>query len=263
MFFHLSKLFWILAAPSTFLIGLVGLGGILLFTRFARLGRGFVVFGAALLALLATGIPGSLLIRELENRFPRPGHVGEVTGVIVLGGAVDEFLTASRGTVALSEAGERMVEGVALARLHPHARIVFTGGTASLFGSDLTEAGAARMLWSRIGLEGERVLYEDRSRNTVENARFVRDLVQPKPGEKWLLVTSAYHMPRSVGLFRAAGFDVVAWPVDYRSHGGPRDFLVFREASLGLFRADTAVREWIGLAAYRLTGRIAELFPAP
>lgn len=263
MFFHLSKIFWAFAAPSTFLIALTSLGALLLFTRFAPWGRRFVVTGLLALALLATGVPGSLLMRALEDRFPRPAHVGEVAGIIVLGGAVDEDLTAARHDVALKHSAERMTEGLALARLHPEARIVFSGGTGRLFPTQLTEADAARMLWRRLGLEDARVLYEDRSRNTAENARFTRDLAQPKPGETWLLVTSAYHMPRSMGLFRAAGFEVVAWPTDYRTHGGPRDLLPMREASQGLTRADVAIREWIGLVAYRLTGRIADLFPAP
>lgn len=263
MFFYLSKIFWILAAPSTFLILCVALGAALLFTRFQRAGRALVAVGIACLALFATGLPGTLLMRALENRFPAVEPKGPVAGIIVLGGAVDEFVTAARGPVGLTEAGERMSEGVALARLHPQARVIFTGGSASLLGSALTEAGAARLFWGRLGLEGERVLYEDRSRNTQENAIFVRDLVQPKQGETWLLVTSAYHMPRSMGLFRAAGFDVLPWPVDYRTHGTARDFALVREASQGLFRSDTAVREWIGLVAYRLTRRIPSVLPGP
>lgn len=263
MFFILSKALWALAAPSTFLIALIALGALLLFTRFARWGRRAVAGGVLALAILATGVPGTLAMRVLEERFPRPEKVGEIAGIIVLGGAVDEFLTAARGPVALTDSAERMTEGVALARLYPQARIVFSGGTASLFDTPLTEAAAARLLWRSLGLEDARVVYEDRSRNTQENARFTRDLVQPKPGEKWLLLTSAYHMPRSMGLFRAAGFDVLPWPVDYRTQGGPRDVLPLREASQGLMRSDVALREWIGLIAYRLTGRIAEFFPAP
>lgn len=102
---------------------------------------------------------------------------------------------------------------------------------------------------------------ERRSRNTYENAVFTKALVAPKPGERWLLVTSAYHMPRSVGLFRRAGFLVEPYPVDWRI--GERVFAFENVSADGLFRTDIAVREWLGLLAYRLSGRTGELLPGP
>jgi uncharacterized SAM-binding protein YcdF (DUF218 family) len=76
-------------------------------------------------------------------------------------------------------------------------------------------------------------------------------------------VTSAYHMPRAMAAFRAAGFPIEAYPVDWRT-GGPIDALKpFPSVGDGLRRTDTAVREWVGLLAYRITGKTAELFPAP
>ena len=109
----------------------------------------------------------------------------------------------------------------------------------------------------------ERITLEDKSRDTLENARFTRELVQPRPGERWLLVTSAHHMPRSVGLFRSEGFSVEAYPVDYRTRGAIDLLRFFSTVGDGLRRTDTATREWVGLLVYRLTGRTAELFPAP
>ena len=104
---------------------------------------------------------------------------------------------------------------------------------------------------------------ERRSRNTQENAEFSKALVNPKDGERWLLVTSAYHMPRSVGLFRKAGFAVEPYPVDWRV-GGASDLLRFAPvAAEGLERTDIAMREWIGLTAYWASGRIDQWFPGP
>ena len=143
------------------------------------------------------------------------------------------------------------------------ARIIYSGGDGRLIRRSGAEATHAGELFESFGIAKDRLFLEDRSRNTVENALFSKELVAPEPGELWLLVTSAYHMPRAVGAFRKAGFEVDAYPVDYRT-SGPDDLLVpFDEASLGLRRTDVAVREWIGLFVYWVTGRSSELFPGP
>ncbi len=107
------------------------------------------------------------------------------------------------------------------------------------------------------------MILESRSRNTIENALLTKQLVQPKPGERWLLVTSASHMPRSVGVFRRAGFPVEAHPVDWRTRGRADAFAPFGTLAAGLARTDTALHEWAGLVGYRLTGRTSELLPGP
>ena len=144
------------------------------------------------------------------------------------------------------------------------ARLVFTGGTAELAQPEgLDEARGVRALWLALGVPETRMSFETRSRNTYENATLTRALVQPKPGETWLLVTSAAHMPRSVGIFRAAGWPVTAYPVDYRTSGTPYDFRPTTQAIDQQRKLEVAAHEWIGLLAYRLTGRTATLFPAP
>ena len=185
------------------------------------------------------------------------------TGIVVLGGALDGALTQARGQPSLNEAAGRLVAGVALALKYPDARLVFTGGTADLAQRGIDEARGVRALWLSLGVPEQRMTFESASRNTYENATLTKALVQPKPGETWLLVTSAAHMPRSVGIFRAAGWPVTAYPVDYRTAGNPSDF---RPTSLVIEqqrKLEVAAHEWVGLVAYRLTGRTAALFPAP
>ncbi len=113
-----------------------------------------------------------------------------------------------------------------------------------------------------LGLDETRLVLEGESRNTAENAEFTRDLLGQGSG-KIILVTSAFHMPRSVGLFRAAGVDVVPWPTDYRSSGSQGFGVEFTDPDQNFDTASTAIREWIGLAVYRLTGQIDSLFPGP
>ena len=148
-----------------------------------------------------------------------------------------------------------MTTGVELARRYPTARLVFTGGSAGLLGEGPAEAIGARKLWLSLGVPAERMTFEAKSRDTWENALFTRDLVKPKPGETWLLVTSAWHMPRSVGIFRHLGFDVIPYPVAYRTFGNERDFLQPASVIDKVIMLDYSVREWVGLLAYRLAGK--------
>lgn len=265
MFFYLSKILWFITAPSNLIVGALILGTALAFTRrFARLGRGLAAAGAVAFLALGTGPAAGFLIGKLERRFPpyQAENGPAPDGIIVLGGTIGEMEVAPGvWQIAMSDGSERLTEGMALARRFPKARLVFTGGSAALLEQEKSEAVAARRLWGSLGLPLETVVFEDTSRNTVENAVNTAALVKPKPGEKWLLVTSGYHMPRSVGIFRKAGFDVIAAPVDYRASF--KKMNVAREAGHGLGLLDLATREWIGLAAYYVTGKSSALFPAP
>jgi len=158
--------------------------------------------------------------------------------------------------------GARIVAMLKLARAYPDARIVYSGGDASLFINRTPEASHVSSLLDSFGVSRERVTLESRSRNTAENAAFTKDLIKPKPGERWLLVTSAQHMPRAVGCFRKVGFPVEAYPVGWRvgKQSSLLDLLVFSER---LSRLDSAAYEWIGLLAYWTTGKTSELLPAP
>jgi uncharacterized SAM-binding protein YcdF (DUF218 family) len=264
MFFIISKLAGFLTTPTHVAVGLVTLGVILLWTRWQRAGGRIVTAGAILLVALAFLPLAAILIAPLENRFPLPrGDIPAPAGIIVLGGSTDEHIEAARGQVTLTDAGERLTTGAALARRFPEARLVFTGGSASFVVSNVNEANSARRFWTELGVPQEHALYEDRSRNTYENAIFTRDLVRPKTGETWLLVTSAMHMPRSMGIFRKAGFAVTAYPTDYRTFGDARDWSPSLDASRAMRNLDTAVHEWLGLVGYWLTGKTDALFPAP
>ena len=264
MFFTAAKVFWFVAEPVSLAIVLGVLGILLGFTRLARAARALmagaiIALAAGLLTPLVT-----LLLGPLEERFPRPpGDIPPPAGIIVLGGALDTEKSEARGQIYFTPDGARMPAGVELARRYPSARLVFTGGSEGLLGEGPAEAISARKLWLSLGVPAERMTFEAKSRNTWENALFTRDLVKPKPGETWLLVTSAWHMPRSVGIFRHLGFDVIPYPVAYRTFGDERDFLQPTQMFDKVLMLDYSVREWVGLLAYRLAGKMNALFPAP
>lgn len=217
-----------------------------------------------LLALCAYSPVGNLLLYPLEARFPQwDASRGAPDGIIVLGGPIDPDTSAAHRTPVVRNAADRIIAGAILARRYPNARLVFTGGNNNLIADGAKEADYAGEIFENLGIASQRLFMEARSRNTYENAEFTKAIVKPKPGERWLLVTSAYHMPRSVGLFRKAGFAVEPYPVDWRV-GGREDVFEFEKYGAdGLVRTDIGMREWLGLIAYRLAGRIDELLPGP
>jgi uncharacterized SAM-binding protein YcdF (DUF218 family) len=264
MFFVVSKLLGFFATPSNDILaaGLIGLA--LMRTRFACAGRRLVA--ASLILFLAFGLLplSKMLIAPLEERFPPWDPSGSAPdGIVVLGGAIEPSFATMRRDSALNEAAERITVIAELARKYQSARIVYSGGDGSLMARAGSEAHIAGALFETFGIPATRLILEDQSRTTAENAAFSRRLVMPKPGERWLLVTSAYHMPRAIGAFRRAGFPVEAYPVDYRTTGPADVWIPFDSMATGLRRTDIAAHEWIGLLTYWLTGRTSELFPAP
>ncbi|TPK70405.1 YdcF family protein [Mesorhizobium sp. B2-4-15] len=263
MFFYLSKVFWFFIQPLNLAIFLL-LAGLLaaLFGR-RRLAGTSSVLAFLILALSAWTSLGAMMLNPLEERFPRPPLPEKVDGIVVLGGGFEGAINLVRGGYELSTSGDRMVETAILARRFPQAKVVVSGGNGSLFLDGEGDADTAPRLLGPLGVSADRLVLEDKSRNTYENAVFSRKLVDPKPGETWLLVTSAFHMPRAKALFDKAGFPTIPWPVDYRTSGkegvGP-----FRDnAADSLQNTTMAIREWTGLFAYWLSGRIDQPFPAP
>ncbi|RWB29848.1 YdcF family protein [Mesorhizobium sp.] len=263
MFYYLSKVFWLLVQPLNLAIILL-----LVALLSALVGRGKLFATGSGLAFLILALStwtslGALMLNPLEERFPRPPLPEKVDGIVVLGGGMEGAVNFARGGYELSASGDRMVAAAVLARHFPTAKVVISGGTIAMIGEGEGDAETAPRLFAALGVTADRLILENRSRNTYENAVFTRELVTPKPGETWLLVTSAFHMPRAKALFDKAGFATVPWPVDYRT-SGKEGIGLFRDDPFGsLQTTSTAVREWIGLVAYWLSGRIDRLFPGP
>ena len=264
MFFTLSKILGFFALPSNLIITIGFLGVLMLATRFARAGRRLVVLSILAIAIVGLSPLGNILILPLEQRFPPWDSArGTPDGIIVLGGAISPELSLFRGEISLNESAERVTVVAELAHRYPQARIVFSGGNGGLIVHEGNEAEFALKILQSFGIDPARLMAEDRSRNTYENAVFSKQLVNPKPGERWLLVTSAYHMPRSMGIFRQVSFPVEAYPVDFRTRGWIDAAVPFDTLGDGMRRTDTAMREYVGLVAYWITARSSALFPGP
>lgn len=266
MFFSLSKILWFFVQPSSLLLLVLAFGLWQLYR--GRIGRAKKYL---LLGLIGYGVCGlsplaHFIAMPLEQRFSAPDKAEfkrGYDGIIVLGGAVDAVVSKARNNLSLNEAGERITEALDLASRLPNARVVISGGGETLLYNGASDGDAVKALFVRLVAHPERVEIEDRSLNTHENAVFTRQMLGDLTGQRWLLVTSAFHMPRAIGCFRQVGLQVTPWPVDYRTRGLADATRLFGQPSEGLRRMDIIVKEWIGLLVYRATGRSSALFPAP
>jgi len=239
MIYYVGKAFWLLAAPTSALILISASAGL-----FAVLGNSpsaaWLAMTAACGLIIAAFTPiGLALTMPLETRFPlrQPDPRVPVDGVIMLPGAGGE------GIAALSKLGPE----------YPKARLALCG-----FGP------VAKTLAKRLadaGIDAAHIYIASRSRTTAEDAHYSAELLQPKPDESWLLITAAMHMPRAVGCFRAAGFQVRPFPVEFMTRGRSGPFALFATGSSALIQLDRAAKEWIGLVAYRVMGKTDALFP--
>jgi uncharacterized SAM-binding protein YcdF (DUF218 family) len=261
--FFVGKLVWAGLQPGN-LLTLCLLAGVLLFLT-SRRRRGKVLIGLAALGflLLAVAPIGPAMLLTLEERFPRPSALPDrIDGILVLGGAVEPALSLSYGETVFNSSVTRVLGGIALARRHPEAKLALVGGEGGFTPVGLAEARATLGFVVEQGIVPGRVVLEERSRSTHENAVYAKEMIAPMPGETWVLVTSAYHMPRAVASFGAVGWPVIPYPVDYKID--PKTGLDPSFSLLdGLSSSTLAGKEWAGLLGYRAMGWTRELFPAP
>ena len=206
MFYYVSKIAWFFTTPSNLLLSLILLGLVLcLFKRLRRFGIGLSL--AFTLATIALGLLpiASYILLPLEERFPAFQNDGRpVDGIILLGGAVEASDSKERGQIVANESAERVLDTIQLVHRYPNARILISGGGGTVFGDGAAEAPIIAEYFKSIGIDPARILVEDRSRTTAENAVYSKELAKPREGERWLLVTSAWHMPRAIGVFEEA-----------------------------------------------------------
>ncbi|MGN6669978.1 MAG: YdcF family protein [Candidatus Nucleicultricaceae bacterium] len=238
-------------------------GFFLLFSnRFAVLSRSFIkVFGFLFLFFVVVPI-GPWGATFLENRFPRIESIeSDVVGAILLGGSFDRPVTVARGTLSYTPAAGRFNGFVELAKQNPRLKLVFTGGGVAIPGAK-SESDYAKELFESMGFDTSSIIFEGSSKDTVQNATLSFNLVKPKPGEKWLLVTSALHMPRAVGLFEGAGWSVVPYPVDYHTSGR-----YDKAPNLSIVKAfyawHHAIREFVAMTNNYINGYSKVWMPGP
>ncbi|MFY9642046.1 MAG: YdcF family protein [Rhodomicrobium sp.] len=268
MMFYLSKILWFFFQPSSLLVLLFAAGAAYALLGKARPALRLFASGAALYAVFGLSPLANLLLAPLElaANAAAAENLDGAAGIIVLGGAIAPTSSLAYGATHLNDSADRMIEALRLAARYPALPVLFSGGIAALHPRKDTETEAARAqrFFEAFNLVPPRLILEDRSRNTLENAVLSARMLQPKPGQKWILVTSAFHMPRAKALFEAQGFEILARPMDFRTNGFYDCWLPFAKASDGLRRLDLAAKEWAGLFVAWLAGDLSrrpQVFP--
>ena len=261
VFFLASKVIWALISPDSLIVILGVSAWIAAILKWQRVSRSVLASCALLLVLIGFFPVGEWLIAPLENRFTTNAALpSEVDGIIVLGGAILPRLSNTWQQPEVNGSADRLINFLYLARLYPNAQLVFTGGSGAVSEQEFKEAEMAQILFDQLGLAQRAIIFESESRNTSENARHSKALVTPESDENWLLVTSAFHMPRSIGVFCQEQWIVHPYPVDHYSQNGNLLRLNFSfSTNLSVLRR--AVKEWIGLVAYRISGKTDRLLP--
>ena len=258
--FYLSKIVWAFLQPSS-LIAIVLATGFFLAVRRKRSALPVLFCGIALYLIAGFSPLANWLLIPLEIRaeIGAAEPIDGVAGIIVLGGTMTVARESGDRRVILNEFADRMIEAVRLALRHPDIQIIFSGGSGEFFpiGGREPEAELARRFFEGFKITPPRLRLEDRSRNTLENAVFTAALVKPQRDQRWVLVTSAFHMPRARALFEAQGFRIIPRPGDFRTLGPQDRWHVFGIPSEGLRRLDVAAKEWVGLWMSWLRGDIA------
>lgn len=253
VFFWISKLSWLLVSPHTIIVLWLALGVLFLWIKREILGR--YILGFLLFTVLVIGFTPleEWTLGPLEKRYQPNPSLTNVDGIIVLAASEQPLLSGIWDQVILGDESERIMNFMMLARRFPEAQLVFTGGTSSLLDQELKGADIARRLFLEQGLDVANIVFERDSRTTYESVVFSEQLINPQPSQDWVLVTSASHMVRSVNVFCKVGWSVIPYPVDFETHRDKVRIHWDLEESLRLL--SKGLHEWLGIAAYRLSGR--------
>ena len=261
MFFYLSKVFWLFANPGNILFFVICLTCFLTWIKWFKAVKFLITLMAIVLAIISVFPIGSIITNHLENRFSIPDPMPKnIAGIIVLGGIVDQYLTSDRQQTSINSAVERLTEFARLSKIYPDVKLIFTGGSGVLGHQDLKEADFIKPILEELGMTLGRIIFESQSRNTAENASYVKKLIKTDNTNPWILITSAFHMPRAVASFRQQELNVLAYPVDYKTPI-KLEFSLGLNLLTGLGSFSLAIHECIGLLFYWVSGLTNELYP--
>jgi uncharacterized SAM-binding protein YcdF (DUF218 family) len=261
IFFYASKLIWLFVSPDSLLLLFILVSLVLFYIGKHKLAKYLLSVTSGLFLIIAFFPVGEWLLYPLESRFQaNPTLPEKVDGIIVLSGAENTELSYLWNQNEINAAVERDISFIELAKNHPEAKLIFTGGTGSLLNQKFKGADVAQKLFQQLSFNSKKILFERESRNTYENVIFSKKLASPIVTENWILITTGWHMPRSVGIFCKAEWPVIPYPVDHQTKKG-NIFRIDFDLATNLYYLKIGVKEWIGLVAYFFSGKTKSIFP--
>ena len=260
MTFYLSKFLWYFFNPFNCIILLFFLSVILNFLKFLRLSK-IILYFTFLLFFITGALPtGSYLLYLLEKNYHNKVNLPEkVEGILILSGATSPFLTKEYDQIALNGSVERLTESIQLIKKYPKAKVFFAGGTGSIQYPDLSHSDVAKKFYESLDVNTKNIFFDKKSRNTYENIVFAKKKFNPNINEKWILVTSAFHLKRAISVGEKLGWELIPYATDYKL---PKKFkwkLSF-DFFNNLGSLQHSSHEWVGIISYYLMGRSSKIF---
>ena len=196
----------------------------------------------------------------MEKEFHSSNFYPEkIDGIVILAGATNPYLTKEHKQLNFNDSIERLTESIFLINKYPNAKVIFAGGTGSISFSELDHATVAKKFFENMGINSDKIIFERKSRNTYENLLFAKEIAKPNLNEKWLLITSAFHLRRSLAIAEKLEWNFIPYATDFNK---PKNFTLDFSFDLfsNIFQLQKASHEWIGIISYYLMGRSSRVF---
>ena len=260
MTFYLSKLLWYLFNPFNSILFLFFLSVILNFFKFQKFSK-IILYFTFLLFFITGALPtGSYLLYLLEKNYHNKVNLPEnVDGILILSGATNPFLTKEYDQISLNDSVERLTESIQLIKKYPKAKVFFAGGSGLAKYPDLSHSEVAKKFYESLDVNTKNIFFDKKSRNTYENIVFAKMKFNPNINEKWILVTSAFHLKRAISVGEKLGWEFVPYATDYKLPKKFRWKLSFNFFN-NLGSLQHSSHEWVGIIAYYFMGRSSKIF---
>ena len=261
-FFYLSKIIWIFVSPDSLLVFLLISSFLLILFKRQKAANLLIGLITASTLFLSFYSVGDWMLYPLESRYQHNPQLPEkVDGIIILGGSVNPNLSVEWQQLETNLSHERLSSFIQLSQRFPDAKLIFSGGNASMDRNRPTEAQIVENYFLNSGISAERLYIENKARNTAENVTYSKQLTNPDSSETWILITTAFHMPRAMGIFCQQNWAVIPFPVDHQTF--PPELYMAKFDLLGhASHLELAMHEWLGLLAYYASGKTNDLFPS-
>lgn len=253
MFFILSKISTFIIDPAFLLVLFTFLSWLVSKKRYRQKLKSFIII--LLFYLFSTATTSNALFSLLEN-WEKPSPLADgYDSVIVLSGMTRSMINPTIKTVEFTDAVDRLLVGISRVKEGKAETIIISGGDGSLSQENPSEAVLLKSFAVKWGLEERRIIIDATSKNTYENALHSAEIIKRQGFKKNLLITSAFHMVRARGCFRAAGVSVDVLPVDYRVADVAGDFRDFIPSAPALEQSGLFIHELVGILVYGITNK--------